>query len=167
MFLCISTVSACTVKQTPHLYSTSAFSERSQLHLLTSPASSPTCRLNADRVTPFCDICPVKYQEAGNTNAPQTGGNLPLKNTVSCFEQRWSQTRKSILGGNLQRLLSHPITHIHLASLHFYIHQSDLETLKTRSPLVLQIYTTLSNWSLIKEVLNLGWSEDPPGQWVN
>lgn len=116
---------------------------------------------------PFCDICPVKYQEAGNTSAPQTGGTFLFNNTFSCFEQRWIQTKRSILGGNWWRLFSHPITHMHMASLHFYIHQSDLQTLKTRSPLVLQIYTALSNWSLIKEVLNLGWSEDPPGQWVN
>lgn len=165
MFLCNFTL--CTVKQTPHLYSTSAFSEQSQLHLFTSLASSLTLQTKSWRGDPFCDICPVKYQEAGNTNARQTGGTFLLNNTFSCFEQRWIQTKRSILGGNWWRLFSHPITHMHMASLHFYIHQSDLQTLKTRSPLVLQIYTALSNWSLIKEVLNLGWSEDPPGQWVN
>lgn len=112
------------------------------------------------RGDPLCVI--FKSQEAGSTNAPQTSGNFLLNNTFSCFEQRWIQTKRSILGGNWWRLFSHPITHMHMASLHFYIQQSDLQTLTTRSPLVLQIYTARSNWSLIKEVLNPGWSEDPP-----
>lgn len=34
--------------------------------------------------------------------------------------------------------------------------------MQTRFSLALQKYTELSYRSLIKEVLNLGWSEDPP-----
>lgn len=52
-FVCYSTLSDSTVKHTPHLNSTPAFLEQSQLHPLTSPASSWTCKLNAEGVTLF------------------------------------------------------------------------------------------------------------------